>query len=346
MKHFLLALVVVLVLYSLFGMATLGSISFKLLLADDELRLVSKDILLYRLDRFLLTFSETQNEYVQQNVEDLVKSENVIVMLSTMDEIALRRLRETVEMIRTNGDYQGDIVILTPGSDHFLYSISSALDPANRRKVYFKVVPSLEGKVHLLPTWYSRQKPNTKSWVYLEKFFVYDLFFLNWKKVLYIDSGMRIWNHLQHVFELSEPGILMAHSDGFPSYERKLIDACSCDEYPAQCSELTKYFRNDLSIDFFQSTFLLFEPESVVTFETVNHLFSLVDGFNFLEGDQTYMALYFHFIQKKWKQIPFQTKDQRLWVYDFWTRDNRSIHDYIMFKYYHRGQMGCDSLNC
>jgi len=199
-----------------------------------------------------------------------------------------------------------------------------------------RFIPRLEGKLILAETDYSEMKKRSKypsqSWIYLQKFFLFDAVMKNWQVVLYVDSGMVIMHSLSLIFELSQSGFLLAHSDAYPVYNDRFIDKCSCDRYPSECQRMIQELNVNLTVDFFQSTFLLFDT-AIIEKDTVSNLFSLVNRFNFLPGDQTYMTLYFHVLRKQWKQVPLVTKNKEYFSYDFCPRGSNSTSNYVLHKY-------------
>ena len=156
------------------------------------------------------------------------------------------------------------------------------------------------------------------------KFYIFDIYFKKWDKVLYIDSGMHIYNPIKRLFDISTEDVLYAHSDSYPEYTQKL------DSQFAKNNSIYDNLQNeyDLTINnYFQSTMLYFDTH-IIKENMVKELIDLLNTYPISNGDQAIMNLYFI---DTWKPMPI--KDSTGFFYDFMERENYKPTDYIMLKY-------------
>ncbi len=159
------------------------------------------------------------------------------------------------------------------------------------------------------------------------KFHLFTPFFKQWRYVFYIDCGAKIFAPVAPILNIGKPGLLLAHSDAYPTYQWKLSDQFR-NMFPEINSEMAK--RWNLDVDYFQSTIMLFDT-AIIEDDTFRELCDLtkqypVSGTN----DQGILNLYFICIKNKWEQIPLCNADT--YFYDFNIR--HTDKPYIMSKYY------------
>ena len=146
------------------------------------------------------------------------------------------------------------------------------------------------------------------------KFYLFTPFFKQWDYVFYIDCGAKIYDCIAPILACAKPGVLVAHSDAYPTYNWKLKDQ----------------FLSSISynIDYFQTTIMLYSTEIIDGYATFKNLCSLTEKHpDCRTNDQGIINLAFI---GKWSQIPFG--NERKYYYDFCVRHNDK--PYIMTKYY------------
>jgi hypothetical protein len=154
---------------------------------------------------------------------------------------------------------------------------------------------------------------------------VFDIFFKKWQYILYIDSGMNIYNNIEYIIQQKEENTIIAHYDGYPNFEWKLRD--QFDNTLDKFIDLnTKY---NLNIDYFQTGMMLFDS-NIINIETKNNIYKLAILYPISKtNEQGIIALYFTNIDKRFKPLKINNNFYNL--YDYNIRDNTK--DYIMTKY-------------
>ena len=230
---------------------------------------------------------------------------------------------KTIEEIRSIGKYNGDIVFFY--NEEFINK-----DKLNLLKQKYNVILQefpLIDSINIIE--FLNLNPNSRfeklrnKMIQYHKFYIFDTYFKNWDTVLYVDSGIKIFNSIDRILKIETDDYLLAHSDSFPEYVNKL---------DSQFDLNNNYFNDlknnyNLYDDYFQSTILLFKT-GIIKNDTVLRLIELMNTYPIGDGDQAYMNLYFI---NNWKPIPI--KDEVGFLYDWWKRDNNKETDYVMLKY-------------
>jgi hypothetical protein len=151
----------------------------------------------------------------------------------------------------------------------------------------------------------------------------------NYKKCLYLDTGMSILKPLDKIINLNCEGKFLAHSDAYPTYEWKLQIQFDNKVFANEYDELIKTY--DLNVDYFQSTMFMFDTK-IINDDTYDKLVELSNKYpNSKTNDQGIMNLYFLCIRNIWEQITI--KDDETFYYDFSERNGLNKNNYIILKY-------------
>jgi hypothetical protein len=156
------------------------------------------------------------------------------------------------------------------------------------------------------------------------KYHIFTPFFKQWKYVFYIDCGAKIFKPIQPILDCACENTLLAHSDAFPTYVRKLSGQFLEEKNKELCETW------DLERDYFQSTIMLFDT-SVIEENTFKTLCDLTERYPISRtNDQGILNLYFICIKDKWKQLTLGNENTHF--YDFNIRNTDK--PYIMTKYF------------
>jgi hypothetical protein len=250
------------------------------------------------------------------------KSEDKLCVVFVSDEGYLPKFYQTYEMLRTNGNYSEDVVLII--TDQWLEKkilASSLFKKKNmRRNFSIKYFPKISVTEQLIKNCLTE----SKCLGYIQKYHVFDTFFCSWNYVFYIDCGMQIYSDIKKIVNLRRENIMLAHSDCYCSPWTGIYAAFKEEGSEAYQELKDKY---DLSKDYFQSTVMLFDTK-LIEKSTKEDIINLTYKYPIGSSDQAYIALYFTQINPKWQQIALG--DQKTWFYDF---SNRHPGPYIMVKY-------------
>jgi len=235
----------------------------------------------------------------------------------------LEKAKNTIQQLRTVGEYKDNIVLLIGDDlkdqiiiiDGVIVKYFPDIDRTNIVNV-LKTKPISDG----------REISKVFQW---HKVHIFDTYFKQWKKCLYIDAGMHIFNSIERIINLDCNYKLIAHSDAYPTFEWKLQVQFDSSQFPDLYNEL--YSKYDLEIDYFQSGILLYDTNIIKKY-TKSEILMLSDKYiNSRTNEQGIMNLYFNCINKIWQ--PIVIKDEDYYYYDYWERNNLNCNNYIMLKY-------------
>jgi hypothetical protein len=240
------------------------------------------------------------------------------------NEPYLDRAHQTIQELRENGKYDGEIVVII-GDD-----LKDRID-YDDDKVIIKYFPTIDRTASLEKIANSRISDGREfakifQW---QKTYCFHEYFKNWNKCCFIDAGMRIIKPVDKIINLNCENKLLAHSDSYPTYERIL----SCQFDSLYFSELFDELKAnyDLDIDYFQSTIMLYDT-NIIKDNTFNTLIELSNKYyNTKTNEQAIFNLYFTCYKKVWEQL--KIKDEETYYYDFFERDSQTYKNYIMLKY-------------
>lgn len=222
------------------------------------------------------------------------------------------------------GKYKGDICLVI--GDDLLNDPLLECDIIRQNNILIKYFPDIQlpttvvdiqKKMDRLPHWIQKQ-------FQYHKFHLFNTFFKKWDYIFYLDCGISIFSDISPILNECTPNTLLAHSDAYPTYERKLhiqFDKTVVDYF----TKLNATY--DLNIDYFQTTIMLYDTNIIHDDTYDNILRLLIEYPNSITNDQGIIALYFTNIKPLFKQI--RTHNEDTYFYDFLSRKNNK---YIMLK--------------
>ena len=268
---------------------------------------------------FIVIFCMCQKIFSNQQVDTI---EDKICVVFVSDEKYLPKFYQTYEMLRTNGNYHGDVVLIITdiGLDEKI--LESPLFENEFMKENFKIkyFPKIQVTSQLINNCLFKHK----CLGFVQKYHVFDRFFSSWDYVFYMDCGMHIYSDITKIINLREKNTILAHSNCYYSPWNGIYI-----EFKKENTELYKELETkyDMTKDYFQTGMMLFDT-NVISKNTKENIKALMHQYPIGTGDQSYIALYFTQVNPRWKQITL--RDNTTWFYDF---SNRHPGPYIMCKY-------------
>jgi len=251
---------------------------------------------------------------------------DICIILMT-NKAYLKKAKFTLNKLRTVGRYNGDVVLLI-GND-----LKGEIDKYNvkNKNTIIKYFQDIDRNVTLeqlkeRPIGDGREIYKVFQW---HKIHCFDIYFKRWKKCFYLDAGMHVFKPVGKLLNLDCKNKLLAHSDSYPTYERKLKSQFDSKQFPFLYEELNSKY--DLESDYFQSGIMLYDT-NIIKKSIKKDLLELSNKYiNSKTNEQGIFNLYFKCIKKIWNPIPI--RDEQTYYYDYWERFNLKWNDYIMLKY-------------
>ena len=256
----------------------------------------------------------------------------VIVILSDIHQ--KDRARRTILDVRTRGQWTGDMVWITVG-----------FDPSHDFIEYYDIRPyrvehldtsgllAYYQKHPLRPTCDNRETQKLTQW---DKFYVFDSWFLQWERVIYLDAGLRVVDRLQHLLDLDCTGLILAPDD-VASYDTEkrfsgMIELES-ERHPHIVEDFLKEYSPEILKErYFLNCMWMYDTRLLHQI----HMTELIDAMNRYPicrcNEMTIMNLIFTFKHRVWKPFPEHCpNDDRRRLFG-WTERDRDYGPYTTWR--------------
>jgi len=250
-----------------------------------------------------------------------------ICVVFLCDKLYFNKFINTCEQLIINGKYNGNICLVI-GDDLYNNELLNC-DIIKKNNIIVKYFPNIQfsnsfidiqKKIQRAPYWVFKQ-------FQFHKLHLFNTFFKQWNYIFYLDCGISIFSDISPMINESAENTLLAHSDAYPTYERRLhiqFDETNIEYF----TRLTNTY--NLNINYFQTTIMLYDT-TIITNDTYDNLLKLLIEYPIsITNDQGIIALYFTNINPLFKQI--KTHNEHVHFYDYLSRDTRN--KYIMLKMY------------
>jgi len=241
------------------------------------------------------------------------------------DKAYFNKFVNTCNQLITTGKYKGDICLVIGDDLHNDKMLDC--DIIKNNNITIKYFPNITFTKEFLEVNHNintdgRQITKKFQW---HKMHLFNTFFKNWEYILYLDCGLTIFSDISPIINDVQEHALLAHSDGYPTYEWKL--RTQFDETHPMFTALNN--RYNLNIDYFQTTMMLYDTK-IIKEHTFDDLYDLTLEYPISKtNEQGIIALYFTNIESFYKQIKMHD-DENMYFYDYLKRD--PTKEYIMLK--------------
>ena len=264
--------------------------------------------------------------------EAYMASTTVLVTLSDVNQQS--RAKRTILDSRTRGEWKGDIVWITVGFDP-----SPVFTEFHRVRTYrvehLDTRPLLDyyQQHPLRPTCDDRETKKLTQW---DKFYVFDSWFLQWERVIYMDAGLRIVDRLAHLLELDCTGVLLAPDDAAPYDTEKRFDGiieADAGRHPEVVESLLKEYPPEILKErYFLNCIWMYDTALLHRI----HLTDLIDAMHRYPicrcNEMTIMNLLFTFKHRVWRPFPEHCpREDRRRLFG-WTERDRDYGPYTTWR--------------
>jgi hypothetical protein len=261
---------------------------------------------------------------------------NTTCFVTLCDEAYFSKAKQTIYDLRTRGKWFGDIVLIPVDFSPFCnadfmekYSVQCMSLPKIDTSFVTSQIekPFSEGD--------GREFTKLNQW---QKLNVFHPFFTSWKRVVFLDAGLRVLESVEHLLCLDCKGAILVPNDGFQ--HKPFSEQISYDN-PAVVEKVVNDFfqgnRENMNETYFLNCMWIYDTDIL----SICSLEKLVDAMNKYPCCKTnemgIMNLLFHFKYHLWKEFPEKNKDESGGKYLFeWCELNRPgtvWTDYCYLKY-------------
>ena len=260
--------------------------------------------------------------------------EPLTVFVLVTDEDYFNKAIVTIHDLRTTGDWRGDIAIITIGFDlnknyEILYNLIEVKFPLiDKSNLLNKIGPNGFSNSD------KRELNKLNQW---EKLHVFDDYFLQWRRVAFLDAGLRVLDNVKYLLELNYTNRILAPNDASPNFRPDQVfkNQLSWDNV-----ELMELVKRDFGIGILDSHHML---NCIWVYDTrilkICNKQQLIDAMNKYTlcktNEMGIMNLLLHFKYDLWRPFPLKTSSGK-YLFE-WSELNHTFHttwkDYCFMKY-------------
>jgi len=258
-------------------------------------------------------------------------------VVTLTDQNYFERAKRTIVDCRTRGEWKGPIILITIAFD----APKNWLDFYGVTGKRFEHIDtsSLVEQYKLHPFVTPHDGRNLSKLTQWDKFHVFDEYFLQWKKVIFLDAGLGVFDSIQHLNELECDGKLIAPDDAPPYDEKKrfflMLEFGANAE--AEKGLFEEYSRDILQERYFLNCMWVYDTQLIKKC-AVSDLVSAMNKFPICRcNEMTIMNLLFSYKHKVWSPMPqFASSGKRLFGWCEYDRDYGTANtwrDFCFMKY-------------
>lgn len=268
------------------------------------------------------------------------------VVVTLTDANYFSKAKRTIIDIRSRGEWFGDLVLITVGFDapkNFLdyYNIiQKRVEPINTDHLieqYNKFpLKSVEDNRHIL---------KLAQW---NKFYVFDNWFTNWEKVIFLDAGLRVLDKISILDNISCVGKILAPDDAAPYDTKKRFNGMiELSANPDAAKNLFEEYSKDILEERYFLNCIWIYDTTILNFCNMKDMIQSMNKYPICRcNEMTIMNLLLTFKYRVWQPFPeFIDNGKRLfgWVeYDRNYGPNKTWRDFCFMKYPSTINMDCE----
>jgi hypothetical protein len=271
-------------------------------------------------------------------------TETVVVTLT--DQVYFARARRTIIDVRTRGKWTGDLVLITIGfnpSKNFL----DFYDVIHKRYEHINT-DHLMNQYSEFPLKTVSDQRHLVKLTQWDKFHVFDNWFSQWKKVIFLDAGLRVFDAISYLDSIPCDGKILAPDDA-PSYDtqKRFKLMLELDANPPATEKLFQEYSEDILEErYFLNCIWMYDTKLL---ELCNKS-DMIEAMNKYPicrcNEMTIMNLLFTMKHSVWQPFPdFASNGKRLFGWVEYDRDygpNNTWRDFCFIKYPCTINMECE----
>lgn len=260
-------------------------------------------------------------------------SDTVFVLVS--DYNYFYKACTTINDLVTVGRWNGDIVLITIDFDlskNYIFS-------ENLIEKKFPLIDKTNLLNEIGPDGFSnsdkREIYKLNQW---EKLHVFDDYFLQWKRVVFLDSGLRVLDDVKYILDLDYENKILAPMDG----KQMTRDPNAIFKYQLDHENINKInlVKTDFGEDIFEKTHMLncmwIYDTNILKICNKQQLIDAMNKYTLCRtNEMVIMNLLFHFKYNLWKEFPPKTSTNKF-LFE-WCETNNNFpttwRDYCFIKY-------------
>lgn len=236
------------------------------------------------------------------------------------DTLYFRKAEQTIKDLRTRGKWEGTVVLATIDfdlSDEFKskYNVLEAkFDKIDTSGLLEKIGPngfanSDKREIHKLNQW--------------EKFHIFDDYFTQWSRIVFLDAGLRVLDTVEHLLELDYKSKILAPNDAAPYFHPDKVFKSQLDHgKPELIDQVIADFGNNIfESQYFLNCMWIYDTD-ILKICNKNEMIQAMNTYPVCRtNEMTIMNLLLHFKYKLWTAFPIKTKTDDKYLFE-WNESN------------------------
>lgn len=279
------------------------------------------------------TMTEEANNFYynisHKNDKKKLNKDTAFVLIT--DYLYFMKAKRTIIDLRSKGNWKGEIVLITikfslnQNFKDFYNIIEVKFDTINKSGLLNKI--GLNGFTNSD----KREIEKLNQW---EKLHVFDDYFMNWNRIIFLDAGLRVLDDVKYLLELDYKNKFLAPKDG-KNYENQQFSCQLSYDNP----ELIEKVKKDFGEDILNETYFL---NCIWIYDT--HILNLCNKQQLIDAMNNYtlcrtnemgiMNLLLRFKYNLWEPFPFKLQSGKI-LFDWCELNNPNTtwRDYCYIKY-------------
>jgi hypothetical protein len=257
------------------------------------------------------------------------KSKTVFVLVTDLNYF--NKAKRTVIDLRSKGNWFGDIVLITIDfhlNENFkqFYNVKEVqFDKIDKTNLVSKIGANGFSNSD------KREINKLNQW---EKLHVFDNYFIQWQRVVFLDAGLRVLDDVKYLLELDYKYKLLAPIDGKQDKHNEFATQLSYDNIELIEKVKTDFGENILSKNFFLNCIWIYDTK-ILKLCNKNQLIEAMNKYTLCRTNEMgIMNLLFTFKYNLWEPFPFKLENGKI-LFDWCELNNPNTtwSNYCYIKY-------------
>jgi hypothetical protein len=272
------------------------------------------------------------NTILQNEINNTNLKKDTVFALIT-DLIYFNKAKRTIIDLRTIGKWNKEIVLITIDfnlNTNFkdFYQITEVKFPLIDKTVLLDKI----GQNGFNDTTDKREIYKLNQW---EKFHIFDDYFSQWQRVVYLDAGMRVLDDVKYILDISYRNKIVAPKDGKLYDDQAFKCQLSFDNLALIETFKNEFGENNLDSNYFLNCMWIYDTD-ILSICNKNNLVNAMNKYTFCKTNEMgIMNILFHFKYKLWEMFPAKASNGKF-LFD-WCELNQPYYttwrEYCFIKY-------------
>jgi len=242
------------------------------------------------------------------------------------------KAKRTIIDLRSKGNWRGPIALITIGFD----LNANFADFYDILEVKFDAIDKTQMLQLIGKSGFSdgdkRELTKLNQW---EKLHIFDEYFTQWQRVVYLDAGLRVLDDVKYLLEVEYKGAIIAHQDGEITPHLEFLTQISHDNPELVAKLVAEYGSEILKSNHMLNCMWIYDTDILKICDKSQMIKAMNKWPLCKRNEMTIMNLLLHFKYKLWKKIPQKASNGKI-LFDWSeviTSNKVTWRDYCLIKY-------------